>query len=203
MSASTGLRIKGLHSALAGPFELALAAGEAVCVSGPSGAGKSLFLRMIADLDPNEGEVTLDGVARQTLSGPDWRKRALYLAAETGWWADQVSAHFLRSEADEARALAQSLGLKPELFDGPVGRLSTGEKQRFGLIRGLVRHPPVLLADEPTGALDPEATEQVEAVLRLRLSQGMILILVTHDAAQGARLGARPYRIENGKPVTP
>ena len=88
------LELRGLRSALAGPFDLTLAAGEALAVTGPSGAGKSVFLRMVADLDPNEGEALLDGVPRRSMSGPVWRARVGYAAAEPGWWHEQVSAHF-------------------------------------------------------------------------------------------------------------
>ena len=71
------LRIVDLRSRLAGPFDLALGAGECLAITGPSGSGKSLFLRMVADLDPNQGEVFLDGVERRTLPAPD-------MAAEGG-----------------------------------------------------------------------------------------------------------------------
>ena len=64
------LRVVNLSSRLAGPFDLCLAAGECLAISAPSGAGKSLFLRMIADLDPNEGEVFHDGTERRSMTAP-------------------------------------------------------------------------------------------------------------------------------------
>src|SRR5215472_3261576 len=88
--ATARLRIVNLHSHLAGPFDLTLAAGECLAITGPSGAGKSLFLRMIADLDPNQGEVFLDGVERRSMPAPAWRSRVVYSAAEPGWWHDTV-----------------------------------------------------------------------------------------------------------------
>ncbi|MBO0710445.1 MAG: ATP-binding cassette domain-containing protein, partial [Acetobacteraceae bacterium] len=75
------LRLAGLRSHLAGPFDLAVQPGECVAITGPSGSGKSLFLRMIADLDPNDGEAWLDGRARGSFAAPAWRRRVLYSAA--------------------------------------------------------------------------------------------------------------------------
>lgn len=193
------LRLRDLRSPLAGPFDLSLDAGECVAVTGPSGSGKSLFLRMIADLDPHEGEVWLDGRPRRAMAPPDWRRHATYLAAESGWWADEVAAHFAPARLDAAGALAGRLGLKPELLAGPVLRLSTGERQRLALLRGLVLDPPVLLLDEPTGPLDEASVVRVEALLRERLDAGAALLLVTHDPAQAARLGRRRFRMAQGR----
>jgi ABC-type iron transport system FetAB ATPase subunit len=185
------LAIRDLASPLAGPFDLELKAGEAAAVSGASGSGKSLFLRMVADLDPNSGEVALDGRSRAAMSPTDWRGRAPYVAAESGWWRDRVADHFAPGRLAAARQLGERVGLAAELFDGPVLRLSTGEKQRLAILRALVLDPPVLLLDEPTAPLDPESTRQVERVLKERLEGGMALVVVTHDARQAGRLGAR------------
>lgn len=183
-----------------GPFDFSLNAGEAMAITGPSGAGKSVLLRMIADLDPHEGDVMLDGVARAAFTAPDWRRRVAYLAAEPGWWHDETAAHF----PDRARAVAlmPSLALDAALLDQPVHRLSTGERMRLALIRTLLNDPPVLLLDEPTGALDPHATGLVEAILSERLRAGATLVIVTHDMDQAARLGARRYHLEAGS-LTP
>jgi putative ABC transport system ATP-binding protein len=196
---SGALRIAGLRSALAGPFDLEAAPGEAIAVTGPSGSGKSLFLRMVADLDPNEGNVALGGRNRHAMPAPDWRRLATYVAAESGWWEESVAAHFAPADRTPAAALAERLGLKPALMEGPVLRLSTGEKQRLALIRAFVRTTPALLLDEPTGPLDPESVERVETLLRERLAAGMILLLVTHDPAQAERLGARHLHMEAGR----
>ena len=191
------LRVQGLSSALAGPFDLVLAPGECLAVSGPSGAGKSLFLRMIADLDPNAGEVFLDGTPRASLSAPAWRRKVPYAAAESGWWRETPVQHFAPADLAQARALAERLGVRHDALDDPVRRLSTGERQRLALVRALVLNAPALLLDEPTGPLDPDATARVEAVLRERLAAGTAVILVSHDPAQADRLGARRLRIVN------
>ncbi|MDB5495805.1 MAG: transporter related, partial [Phenylobacterium sp.] len=100
------LVLRDLKSPLAGPFDLALAPGACAAIAGHSGSGKSLFLRMVADLDPNTGEVGLDGVPRATLSAPDWRRTVPYVAAESGWWRDHVAEHFAPERQAAAKALA-------------------------------------------------------------------------------------------------
>lgn len=193
-----GLRVAGLRSPLAGPFDLSIEYG-AVAISGSSGSGKSLFLRMIADLDPNEGEVWLDEQSRAAMAAPAWRRRVVYSAAESGWWSEVVAEHFPPQSIDAARALATRLALGAHVLDGPVTRLSSGEKLRLALIRALLLDPPVLLLDEPTGALDQDTTRLVEQVLGERMEAGAILLLATHDPGQPARLGARHLRMAAGR----
>lgn len=199
LQTETKLKVRNLHSRLAGPFDLALAAGECVAVTGPSGAGKSLLLRMIADLDPSEGEVWLFGKARESWSGPEWRRLVTYCAAEPGWWARCVNEHFPREQWAAVRELMPRLGLASGLFEWPVQRLSTGERLRFALIRALVLRSPVLLLDEPTGALDTVSTGLVEQELRARLADGLSLLLVTHDPGLALRLAHRQLQLNAGK----
>jgi putative ABC transport system ATP-binding protein len=189
------LTVKQLRSELAGPFELSLGRGTCVAITGASGSGKSLFLRMVADLDPNEGEVWLNEQARAAMAAPAWRKHVTYVAAESGWWAEIVIQHFSPNRREEIAALASSLGLGAELLDAPVAQLSTGEKQRLALVRALLPAPPVLLLDEPTGPLDEESVVRVEALLRQRMATGTSILLVTHDPKQAERLGDQRYRM--------
>ena len=198
---SCRLRIANLRSRLAGPFDLELAAGECLAITGPSGAGKSLFLRMVADLDPSDGEVFLDGVERRSLTAPAWRRRVVYGAAEPGWWHERVADHFAGAAMEFARSLAPCLALAPTLLDGPVVQLSTGERQRVALMRTLAANSPVLLLDEPTGALDEDSTRLVERVLRQRLAEDVSIAVVTHSIAQATRLAHRHLRMENRQPV--
>ena len=189
------LTVKRLRSELAGPFELSLGRGTCAAITGASGSGKSLFLRMVADLDPNEGEVWLNEQARAAMAAPAWRKQVTYVAAESGWWAEIVLQHFPHRGRDEIATLASALGLRAELLDAPVAQLSTGEKQRLALVRALLPAPPVLLLDEPTGPLDEESVVRVETLLRQRMAAGTSILLVTHDPKQAERLGDRRYRM--------
>ncbi|MCF4125133.1 ABC transporter ATP-binding protein [Methylobacterium sp. SyP6R] len=195
------LRIDALRRDRFGPFDLALAPGEACAVTGPSGAGKSVFLRMIADLDPSEGRARLDGVDREAVPAPTWRRWVTYLAAEAGWWAETVAEHF---SADAAARLAperEALRLPPEVFGWPVARLSTGERQRLALLRALAGGPRVLLLDEPTASLDPDSVRGAEAVIEGRRAAGLIVLLVSHDPAQVARLTTRRLAVAGGRPA--
>lgn len=193
------LLVKDLRSEFAGPFELNLSPGKCAAITGPSGSGKSLFLRMIADLDPNEGKVWLNGIERAAVSAPEWRKQASYVSAESGWWADAVIEHFAANRRSEVAALAARLGLRDDLLAAPVAQLSTGEKQRFALVRALLPSPPVLLLDEPTGPLDEESVARVEALLFERMATGTAILLVTHDPNQAERLGHQRYRMVAGQ----
>src|SRR5215207_8181434 len=107
--------------------------GECIALQGPSGAGKSLLLRAIADLDLSDGMVALDGVLRENMPAPLWRKRVTYVAAEPGWWADTVQEHFAHWR--DAVPLVEELGLPSACGAWDVRRLSTGEEQRLALAR--------------------------------------------------------------------
>ncbi len=190
------LRIRNLRRLNLTVPRLDVADGECVAVMGPSGAGKSLLLRAVADLDPNEGEVTAAGVDRAAVAAPRWRRLVAYIPADSGWWAETVAEHFAEPRA--ARPLLAAMGLPDEALGWDVARLSTGERQRCALARALVHDPPVLLLDEPTAALDPDAVAAVERLLHERLRRGFSMLAVTHDVAQAARLAARILRVDGG-----
>ncbi len=191
---TAGLRARGLRHAHAGPFDLDLPPGTCLAITGPSGSGKSLLLRMVADLDPHEGDAWLDGVDRSTLSGPDWRRQVAYAPAEPGWWLNRVGEHFPAPNPDAGR-----LSLSPDIWDRAVAACSTGERARLALLRAFAAGPAVLLLDEPTGALDHDTTLAVEALLADRMAAGLGLVLVTHDAAQADRLGTVRRRMAGGR----
>ncbi|AUT48069.1 ATP-binding cassette domain-containing protein [Achromobacter sp. AONIH1] len=191
------LALKAVRSARLAAVDLALAPGECAAVMGPSGSGKSLLLRQVADLDPGEGEVELDGAPRSGMAGYEWRRQVIYCQAEAGWWEERVAAHF--DDAAAAVGLVERLGLAPEKMQALVRELSTGERQRLGLARALVKRPRALLLDEPTAALDPDATARVETEVRRYLDEGGAALLVTHSEEQARRLCRRAWRMRQGK----
>jgi putative ABC transport system ATP-binding protein len=180
-------RLKRLHISVS--FDLQ--DGECVALQGPSGVGKTLLLRSIADLDPSEGTVKLDGTLREAIPAPAWRRKVTYLAAEPGWWSDIVQDHF--TAWDGALPLIKRLGLPDDCGPWPVQRLSTGERQRLGLVRGLMLRSRVLLLDEPTSALDSASAAAVEALIAERVADGTSVIWSTHDDAQARRVGSRMF----------
>jgi len=191
------LSIKNLTRPGLEPVSLELAAGECIALRGPSGAGKSLLLRAIADLDPNEGEVALDGMPRDRIPAPTWRRRVGYIPAEPGWWSERLGDHFQdwAAQAGPARRLKVS----PEAETRRVSQLSTGERQRLALLRALEHLPEVLLLDEPTGPLDEETTAAVEAMLHEKQENGLAILWVTHDKRQAARVATRRFWIDRGR----
>jgi ABC-type iron transport system FetAB ATPase subunit len=193
------LAVRGLRSPFGGPFTFDVHAGECIAIQGPSGAGKSVLLRMLADLDPHDGDALLDGRAATSMPAPDWRALVVYQAAEPAWWEPTARAHFAPADSACVDEALDALDLAPALLDAPIERLSTGERQRLALVRSLARRPHVLLLDEPTAALDPDAVARVEALLRSRLAQGMALLVVTHAAEQARRLAQRVFNLRDGR----
>jgi putative ABC transport system ATP-binding protein len=191
------LQVRDLRTHILKPASFSLASGECVAVRGPSGAGKTLLLRAIADLDPNEGLVTLAGRERATIAGPDWRRLVGYVPAEPGWWADSVGEHF--GEWTAALAFVKDLGLPEETSTWPISRLSTGERLRLAHVRALMVRPKVLLLDEPTAALDATSVAAVESLIDGRIQAGLTVLWVTHDAEQAKRVAHRLLVVEAGQ----
>lgn len=170
--------------------------GGITALAAPSGAGKTRFLLAVADLVPNQGQIRLDDKARERIPAPAWRRQVRYVSAEPAWWAPTARDHL--PALGSVAAMAERFGLASELFDKPIADLSTGERQRFGLVRALASNPPVLLLDEPTSALDDDTTRSVEGEF-LRLAEaGRIVVLVSHRQDQVGRLAERVLTIESG-----
>ncbi len=190
------LQIHGLTRTGLQPVNLEVDAGACIAIRGSSGAGKSLLLRAIADLDPADGEVILKGTSRTDMAAPEWRKRVVYVAAESGWWDVTVGDHF--ENPDIAAGYLVRLGFPDDAMYWPVSRLSTGERQRLALLRAIVLTPEVMLLDEPTSALDPEATAKVESILHEKCAAGAAIIMVSHDKAQAARMAENRFVMTAG-----
>lgn len=188
------LALVNLRTRQLGPLNLVLGPGR-TCLRGPSGSGKTLLLRAIADLDPHQGEVCLDDTPRSHLPAPQWRRWVLYLPAESHWWRERVGDHF----PAPVPALLEALGFGAEVLNWEVSRLSSGERQRLALARGLALGPAMLLLDEPTANLDADNRRRVEdLIVRFMDDNGAGALWVSHDPEQRQRMGTRQYRIQEG-----
>jgi len=203
---------EGLRTICGGPFSFSVERGECVALSGPSGCGKTLLLRALADLDPAEGKIRLDGEDRKGIPAPLWRRQVGWLPAESSWWNERVGEHFpisgnvdatsssrffAGSERDEdvASTLGR-LGFEEDVLGWRVDRLSTGERQRLALFRLLLNEPQVLLLDEPTAALDPANVHLVEAVIaETRRMTGAAVLWISHDPEQISRAADRHLQL--------
>ncbi|GBQ27488.1 ATP-binding cassette domain-containing protein [Gluconacetobacter azotocaptans] len=191
-----GLSVRALGNAHAGPFEFDVPAGACLVITGMSGAGKSVLLRMMADLDPHQGDVALDGRFCSAMPAHRWRRQVVYLPAEPGWWSDSVLDHI--PDDVLTRGLMAKAGLRAGVLNDPVHRLSTGERQRLALVRGLRLAPRALLMDEPCSALDEATTLMVEAMMREVMTGGTAIVLVSHDSAQAMRMADLRRELANG-----
>ncbi|GAB3935896.1 ABC transporter ATP-binding protein [Kribbella albertanoniae] len=193
---------------------LEIHAGEAVAVMGPSGSGKSTLLSMVAGLDrPTSGSVVVHG---EDLGALDEKGLALFRRRRIGMIFQFFNLLDDLSALDNVALAAQLTGTAAnparkralELFEelGIAGRrnvypsqLSGGERQRVAVARALMNRPALLLADEPTGALDTRAGEQVMDLL-LDLNQiGQTLLLVTHDQQLATRCASRVIDFVDGQ----
>ena len=177
-------------------IDLAVGEGELVSVMGPSGCGKSTLLHLLGGLDrPTSGEVHLGGTRVDGLTEAAWarlRRRRVGFVFQAYNLIDDLTARdnlelpavLAGASASKARARAESLleqlGIGAKAGVAPA-RLSGGERQRVAIGRALVNRPDVLLADEPTGALDSRATSEVLQILAGLHRDGQTIVLVTHD----------------------
>ena len=191
------LQTRALQRLHVGPIDLGLGAGDCLSVMGASGAGKSVLLRMVADLDPHDGDATLDGQACSAMPAPAWRRQVTYVAAESGWWDPYVGPHF--AAGTDFSMLLPTVGIEPEAASWLVTRLSTGERQRLALLRALHPATRVLLLDEPTAGLDADSVGLVETLLRRQMARGIAILMVTHDPAQAARMASRHLLLRAGR----
>ncbi len=191
-----------------------VAAGEVVAVMGPSGSGKSTLLNLIAGLDrPTAGTVTVAGRRIDSLSESAlarFRARHVGIIFQFFNLLDdltvednvllpaQLAGASRRTARARAGELLARMGLEEHGNDYPA-RLSGGQRQRVAIARALVNSPELLLADEPTGALDTATGQQIGQLLRHLNEGGQTLVLVTHDPALAERYAARTVRIVDGQ----
>jgi len=193
---------------------LKVAPGESLAVMGPSGSGKSTLLNLIAGLDrPSSGTITVGGEKVDALSETGlarFRRRQIGMVFQFFNLLDDMTvldnvllpAQLAGMPAARARGRADELltALRIQAHrDAYPARLSGGERQRVAIARALVNRPTLLLADEPTGALDTATGEEIGALLLDLNSSGQTLILVTHNPDLAARYARRVVEIVDGQ----
>ena len=206
------IRIKDLSIQLAGfsldDINLNILDGEFFALMGPTGAGKTLLLEAIAGLiKPRRGKIEIDG-KDVTYLPPEKRKIGIVYQDYalfphlTVLENIRYGLHFHKIKKDEEKKrlnyLADQLKIRPILERYPEN-LSGGEKQRVAIARALVHRPDVILADEPTGNLDPYHTIGIIDLLLKIQEMGTTIILATHDKDVVNRLGKRVITLENGR----
>lgn len=193
--------------------DLSVHKGEVVALVGPSGAGKSTLLHIAGLLEkPDQGEVRIGGEACSGLG--DERRTALrcdklgfvyqfhhllpeFSAVENVVIPQLIAGKSRKSALKNANSLLESLGLGARVSHRP-GQLSGGEQQRVAIARALANGPSVLLADEPTGNLDPDTADGVfMQLVRLAKEHGLAALIATHNPALAQRMD-RTVRLENG-----
>ncbi|MGO9217330.1 MAG: ABC transporter ATP-binding protein [Streptosporangiaceae bacterium] len=193
---------------------LEVAPGEAVAVMGPSGSGKSTLLNLIAGLDrPSSGTVTVAGQRIDRLSETGlarFRRQQIGMIFQFFNLLDDLTvadnvllpAQLAGMPRRQARARADELLATlriEEHKDAYPGRLSGGERQRVAIARALVNRPALLLADEPTGALDTLTGEEIGMLLRDLNASGQTLVLVTHNPDLAGHYASRIVQITDGR----
>src|SRR5438309_5547589 len=202
----------GITGALNG-VSASIERGEFTAIMGPSGSGKSTMLNLVAGLDrPTSGTITVGGTDLAKLSEAGLARfrrdhigfvfQFFYLLPNlTALENVLIPAQLKGSSATErASELLDQLGIK-DVGDRYPARLSGGQQQRVAIARALINNPTLLLADEPTGALDTHTGEQVMELLGQLHRDGQTILLVTHDAKLATRNAARVLSVMDGKIV--
>lgn len=205
-------RFPGGQEALSG-LTFAVDTGDMVFVTGHSGAGKSTLLKLIALIDrPTSGQVIVDGqntrrVRRRRIPG---YRRQIGMVFQNHKLlydrpvADNVALPLViagagpRETGRRVRAALEQVGLLHKERQKPQ-TLSAGEQQRVGIARAIVSRPKLLLADEPTGNLDPDLSLEVMRIFRRFNEVGVTLLIASHDIALIDRLGCRRIELEAGR----
>jgi putative ABC transport system ATP-binding protein len=193
--------------------DLSLAAGEFVAVMGPSGCGKSTLLNLVAGLDaPSDGEVVIAGVSLEGRDENDlarMRRRHIgfvfqffhlleeMTALENVTFPAVVAGATRREAEQRAHGLLDLLGLPDKEQELPAV-LSGGQRQRLAIARALANEPTLLLADEPTGALDSDGAAEILELFRRLHARGQTILLVTHDEEVG-RAAGRLVHMRDGR----
>ena len=200
---------------LVGPLNFDIYAGETVVLVGASGSGKTTTLRLVNRLlEPTGGAVFVDGKSTMEWDAIALRRRIGYVIQEVGLFPHLTVAQnvgivprLLGRGGDPLKArvaeLLELVGLSAVEFAARLPhQLSGGQRQRVGVARALAADPPILLCDEPFGAVDPITRSELQKEFkRLAAQLGKTVLFVTHDVSEAARLADRIALFENGNIV--
>ncbi|MCB0330480.1 MAG: ATP-binding cassette domain-containing protein [Bdellovibrionales bacterium] len=192
---------------------LSISEGEFVCIAGASGAGKSTLLRVLFGSEvPSEGDSIVVGRNMSSLTQrnlPGFRRDVGFIFQDYKLLSDRTvlqNVTFPLEVQGYSKAVRSSLGLKlleTVGLEGVASRrpvtLSGGEQQRVAVLRALIHRPKLILADEPTGNLDPKMTETVFDLLLAANRSGVTVVVASHDLALVERLGLRTIVLDRGK----
>ncbi len=187
-----------------GDLSLDVPRGEIVVLVGPSGCGKTTTLKMINRLiEPTSGEIYVDGELATSVEAHLLRRKIGYVIQQIGLFPHRTIAENIATVptlvgwdeqriAERVTELIELVGLEPEMADRYPAELSGGQQQRVGVARALAADPPVLLMDEPFGAVDPIVRSKLqEELLALQDRLRKTIVFVTHDIDEAIRLGNR------------
>nr|WP_277600073.1 amino acid ABC transporter ATP-binding protein [Sphingomonas sp. ABOLG] len=190
--------------------DFAIAAGEVACLIGPSGSGKSTILRTINGLERHDGGiVTVNGLLLSDRTLPQIRRQLSMVFQRFNLFPHRTvlenvmegPVQVLREPVAEVReralALLDRVGMAERAAAYP-SQLSGGQQQRVGIARALAMRPQAILLDEPTSALDPERVGEVLSVIRALASEGMTMVVVTHEIAFAREVADRALFIDGG-----
>ena len=181
---------------------MTLSAGDPTVLIGPNGSGKTTFLRVAMGLlAPTGGQVTWGG---RSDVPPERRamlfQRPVMLRRTAGANIRYAMRGAATVRQDRVSELLRLVGLAA-FEDRPARRLSGGEQQRLGFARALAREPEVLFLDEPAASLDPAATKSIEDLIRQVASQGIKIVMTTHDLGQARRIAGNIVMLHRGSVV--
>jgi osmoprotectant transport system ATP-binding protein len=193
-------------------LSLKVAAGEICVLVGPSGCGKTTAMRLVNRmLELTEGDVLIGGESVLAADPADLRRRIGYVIQQVGLFPHRTIAqnvatvpHLLGWERERITERVDELlgliGLEPERFrDRYPGQLSGGQRQRVGVARALAADPPLMLMDEPFGAIDPVNRDRLQnEFLRLQEQVGKTVVFVTHDIDEALKMGDRIAVLKQG-----
>jgi osmoprotectant transport system ATP-binding protein len=192
-------------------LSLEIPAGEICCIVGPSGGGKTTAMKLVNRLiDITEGDILIDGESVRTMNVTELRRGIGYVIQQIGLFPhmtvnDNIATVPKLLGWDRARIrergaeLLELVGLEPELAKRYPNQLSGGQRQRVGLARALAVDPPLMLMDEPFGAIDPITRERLQdEFLRLQERIRKTVVFVTHDIDEAIKMGDRIVILREG-----